>query len=183
MMNIHEDIGKILLTEEVIKARVAELGAQLKKDYENKEVVVIVLLKGAAYFATDLTLAMDMPVHIDFMVASSYGNNTNSCGNVSVKLDVSENLAGKHVILVDDIIDTGLTLDAVCCMLQDYKPASIKTAVLCDKADRRVTGKNADYVGFCIPDEFVVGYGLDYAGAYRNLPYIGVLKPFVYARA
>ena len=127
-------------------------------------------------------LAMDMPVKIDFMVASSYGNSTNSCGNVSVKLDVAEELAGRHVILVDDIIDTGLTLEAVCCMLQQHKPASIKTAVMCDKADRRVNGKSADYVGFCIPDEFAVGYGLDYAGNYRNLPYIGVLKPCVYAR-
>ena len=176
-MDMHEDIGKILLTEEEIKARVRELGAQLKQDYAGKEVVVIALLKGAAYFATDLTLAMDMPVKIDFMVASSYGNSTNSCGNVSVKLDVAEELAGRHVILVDDIIDTGLTLEAVCCMLQQHKPASIKTAVMCDKADRRVNGKSADYVGFCIPDEFAVGYGLDYAGNY-----IGVLKPCVYAR-
>ena len=103
-MDMHEDIGKILLTEEEIKARVRELGAQLKQDYAGKEVVVIALLKGAAYFATDLTLAMDMPVKIDFMVASSYGNSTNSCGNVSVKLDVAEELAGRHVILVDDII-------------------------------------------------------------------------------
>lgn len=181
-MDMHEDIGKILLTEEEIKARVRELGAQMKQDYAGKEVVVIALLKGAAYFATDLTLAMDRPVKIDFMVASSYGNSTNSCGNVSVKLDVAEELAGRHVILVDDIIDTGLTLEAVCCMLQQHKPASIKTAVMCDKADRRVNGKSADYVGFCIPDEFAVGYGLDYAGNYRNLPYIGVLKPCVYAR-
>ena len=106
-MDMHEDIGKILLTEEQIKARVRELGAHLKQDYAGKELVVIALLKGAAYFATDLTLAMDMPVKIDFMVASSYGNSTNSCGNVSVKLDVAEELAGRHVILVDDIIDTG----------------------------------------------------------------------------
>ncbi len=182
-MYIHEDIGKVLLTGEEIQTRVAELGAQLKKDYLGKDVVVIALLKGAVYFATDLTLAMDMPVKIDFMVASSYGNNTNTCGSVSVKLDVSEKIAGRHVILVDDIIDTGLTLEAVCCILQGHKPASIKTAVLCDKADRRINGKTADYVGFSIPDEFIVGYGLDYAGLYRNLPYIGILKPLVYARA
>lgn len=182
-VGMHEDISKVLLTEEEIKNRINALGAQLKKDYQGKDVVVIALLKGAAYFATGLTLAMDIPVRIDFMVASSYGNSTNSCGNVSVRLDVNEKLAGRHVILVDDIIDTGLTLEAVCCMLQEHKPASIKTAVLCDKAERRVTGKSADYVGFCIPDEFVVGYGLDYAGGYRNLPYIGVLKPCVYARA
>ena len=182
-MDMHEDIGKILLTEEEIKARVRELGTQLKQDYAGKEVVVIALLKGAAYFATDLTLAMDMPVKIDFMVASSYGNSTNSCGNVSVKLDVAEELAGRHVILVDDIIDTGLTLEAVCCMLQQHKPASIKTAVMCDKADRRVNGKKC---GLCKASvfltKFAVGYGLDYAGNYRNLPYIGVLKTCVYAR-
>lgn len=182
-MNINEDISKVLLSEEDIQARVKELGAQIKKDYEGQEVVVVALLKGAVYFATDLTLAMDMPVRVDFMVASSYGNRTTSCGSVSVKLDVAEKLAGRHVILVDDIIDTGITLEAVCRMLQEHKPASIKTAVLCDKEERRVNGKNADYVGFCIPDEFVVGYGLDYAGGYRNLPYIGVLKSCVYARA
>lgn len=182
-MGMHEDISKILLSEEEIQKRIRELGAQLTQDYAGKEVVVIALLKGAVYFATDLTLALDMPVRIDFMVASSYGNATNSCGNVSVKLDVSEKLAGRHVLLVDDIIDTGLTLEAVSRMLQEHKPASIKTAVLCDKAERRVNGKCADYVGFCIPDEFVVGYGLDYAGDYRNLPYIGVLKSCVYARA
>ena len=141
---MHDDIKTVLLTKEEIDARVQEMGKQIAADYADKDLVVIVLLKGAAWFATDLTRAIDMPLRVDFMVASSYGNGTD--------------------------------------MLRHYKPATLKTAALCDKAERRVNGLEADYVGFKIPDEFVVGYGLDYAGDYRNLPFIGILKPAVYAR-
>ena len=179
---MHEDIKQVLLTKEQIAQRVAEMGKQITADYQGKELVVVVLLKGAAWFATDLTRAIDSPLRVDFMVASSYGNGTSTTGNVKVKLDISENIAGKHVLLIDDIIDSGVTFAAISDMLRLNKPASLKTVALCDKADRRINGMEADYVGFKIPDEFVVGFGLDYAGDYRNLPYIGVLKPSVYAR-
>ena len=179
---MHDDIKKVLLTKEQIEQRVAEMGKQITADYQGKALIVVVLLKGAAWFATDLTRAIDLPLRVDFMVASSYGNGTSTTGNVKVKLDISENIAGKHVLLIDDIIDSGVTFAAISDMLCQNKPASLKTVALCDKADRRVNGMEADYVGFKIPDEFVVGFGLDYAGDYRNLPYIGVLKPAVYAR-
>ena len=179
---MHDDIKKVLLTKEQIEQRVAEMGKQISADYQGKDLIVVVLLKGAAWFATDLTRAIDLPLRVDFMVASSYGNGTSTTGNVKVKLDISENIAGKHVLVIDDIIDSGVTFAAISDMLRQNKPASLKTVALCDKADRRVNGMEADYVGFKIPDEFVVGFGLDYAGDYRNLPYIGVLKPAVYAR-
>ncbi len=179
---MHDDIKTILLTQEQIDNRVREMGKQITADYAGKDLVVIILLKGAAWFATDLTRAIDMPLRVDFMVASSYGNGTSTTGNVKVKLDISEDIKGKEVLVIDDIIDSGVTFAAITDMLRQYKPASLKTAALCDKAERRQNGLEADYVGFKIPDEFVVGYGLDYAGDYRNLPYIGVLKPAVYAR-
>ena len=179
---MHNDIKQVLLTKEQIAKRVEEMGKQITADYEGKDLIVVVLLKGAAWFATDLTRAINLPLRVDFMVASSYGNGTSTTGNVKVKLDVSENIAGKHVLLIDDIIDSGVTFAAISDMLRQNKPASLKTVALCDKAERRINGMEADYVGFKIPDEFVVGFGLDYAGDYRNLPYIGVLKPAVYAR-
>ena len=179
---MHNDIKQVLLTKEQIAKRVEEMGKQITADYEGKDLIVVVLLKGAAWFATDLTRAIDLPLRVDFMVASSYGNGTSTTGNVKVKLDMSENIAGKHVLLIDDIIDSGVTFAAISDMLRQNKPASLKTVALCDKAERRINGMEADYVGFKIPDEFVVGFGLDYAGDYRNLPYIGVLKPAVYAR-
>ena len=179
---MHDAIKQVLRTKEQIEHRVAEMGKQITADYQGKALIVVVLLKGAAWFATDLTRAIDLPLRVDFMVASSYGNGTSTTGNVKVKLDISENIAGKHVLLIDDIIDSGVTFAAISDMLCQNKPASLKTVALCDKADRRVNGMEADYVGFKIPDEFVVGFGLDYAGDYRNLPYIGVLKPAVYAR-
>ena len=179
---MHNDIKQVLLTKEQIAKRVEEMGKQITADYKGKDLIVVVLLKGAAWFATDLTRAIDLPLRVDFMVASSYGNGTSTTGNVKVKRDVSENIAGKHVLLIDDIIDSGVTFAAISDMLRKNKPASLKTVALWDKAERRINGMEADYVGFKIPDEFVVGFGLDYAGDYRNLPYIGVLKPAVYAR-
>ena len=179
---MHNDIKAVLLTEDKITARIKEMGQQIAADYKDKDLVVIILLKGAAWFATDLTRAIDMPLRVDFMVASSYGDGTSTSGSVKVKLDISEDIKGKDVLLIDDIIDSGVTFAAISQMLRQHKPASLKTVALCDKAERRINGLQADYVGFNIPDEFVVGYGLDYAGDYRNLPYIGVLKPSVYAR-
>lgn len=179
---MHEDIKKVLLTKEEIDARVQEMGKELTQEYADKDLVVVVLLKGAAWFATDLTRAIDLPVRVEFMSASSYGNGTTTSGNVTIRLDIKDSIEGKHVLVVDDIIDSGITFAAISDMLRQRKPASLKTCALCDKAERRVNGLDADYVGFKIPDEFVVGYGLDYAGDYRNLPYIGILKPAVYAR-
>ena len=176
-----ENVKEILLTEEQIAARVKELGEQLTAEYQGKELVVVALLKGCAWFVTDLTRAMDLPMRVDFMVASSYGDGTTTSGKVNVKLDLSCDIEGKHVLLVDDIIDSGVTFAAISDMLKERKPASLKTVALCDKAARRINGLDADYVGFVIPDEFVVGYGLDYAQDYRNLPYIGVLDPKAYA--
>lgn len=179
---MHDDIKTVLLSKEEIDKRVQELGKEITEAYAGKDLVVIILLKGAAWFATDLTRAIDLPLRVDFMVASSYGNGTSTSGNVKVRLDILENIQGKDVLVVDDIIDSGVTFAAICNMLRNNKPASLKTCALCDKAERRVNGLDADYVGFKIPDEFVVGYGLDYAGDYRNLPYIGILKPSVYGR-
>ena len=179
---MHDDIKTVLLTKEQIDARVTELGKEITEAYRGKDLVVVVLLKGAAWFATDLTRAIDIPLRVDFMVASSYGNGTSTSGSVNVRLDIKENIAGKDVLVVDDIIDSGVTFAAICDMLKERKPASLKTCALCDKAERRINGLDADYVGFKIPDEFVVGFGLDYAGDYRNLPYIGVLKPSVYVK-
>ena len=180
---MHEDVKAILVTEEAIAARVRELGEQISKDYAGKEPVMVALLKGAAWFAVDLSRAIDLPLRMDFMVASSYGNSATTSGNVKVKLDLSENIRGKDVLLVDDIIDSGLTFAAITQMLKTQKPSSIRTVALCDKGERRQNDFKCDYVGFSVPDEFLVGYGLDYAGDYRNLPYIGILKPSVYGRA
>ncbi len=180
---MNNDIKQVLLTKEEIDARVSEMGKQISEDYAGKDLVVIILLKGAAWFATDLTRAIDIPLRVDFMVASSYGDGTSTSGSVKVRLDINEKIEGKHVLLIDDIIDSGVTFAAISNMLKQQKPASLKTVALCDKAERRINGLEADYVGFKIPDEFVVGYGLDYAGDYRNLPFIGVLKSSVYARS
>ena len=180
---MYEDIKTVLLTEEKIAERVKEMGAQITKDYAGKDLVLVVLLKGAAWFAMDLSRAINLPLRVDFMVASSYGNGTTTSGNVKVSLDIREDIRGKDVLLIDDIIDSGVTFAAISEMLRQHKPASLKTVALCDKAERRINGLECDYVGFKIPDEFVVGYGLDYAGDYRNLPFIGVLKPSVYGRS
>lgn len=179
---VEDDIKRVLLTEEQIKKRVNELGKQITEEYKGKELVVIVLLKGAAWFATDLTRVIDLPLRVEFMVASSYGSGTKTSGHVKVELDIKEDIRGKHVLVIDDIIDSGVTFAAICDMLRVHHPASLKTVALCDKAERRINGLDADYVGFKIPDEFIVGYGLDFAQDYRNLPYIGILKPSVYAR-
>ena len=177
-----EDIKKVLFSEEQIRQRVQELGKQISEDYAGKKVVMIALLKGAAWFATDLSEAIDFPIRLDFMVASSYGSGTESSGTLIIRLDIREDIAGKHVLLVDDIIDSGNTFTCVKRLLEKNHPASIKTVAMCDKRERRAVDIQADYVGFQIPDEFVVGYGLDYAGDYRNLPFIGVLKSSVYGR-
>lgn len=176
-----DDVKKILLSEEELHAKVAELGAQITKDYEGKNLLLVTVLKGAVVFLADLMRTIDQPAEIDFMVVSSYGSGVKSSGVVKIVKDLDINLEGKDILIVEDILDSGMTLDYIKGMLQDRNPSSIRICALLDKPARRKVDLQADYVGFTIPDEFVIGYGLDYDEKYRNLPYIGVLKPEVYS--
>ena len=163
----------VMLSEEEINARIAELGEQISRDYEGKEIFLICILKGASFFACELAKRITVPVNIDFMKVSSYGGGTVSSGQVSIKMDVSESIAGKEVLIVEDIIDSGNTLNLLPKILMERGPKSIRLCALLDKPDRREVDVKMDYVGFRIPDKFVAGYGLDYDQRYRNLPYIG----------
>jgi hypoxanthine phosphoribosyltransferase len=175
------DIEEILLTEEEIKARVAALGQQISRDYAGKEIILICILKGAVTFMADLARAIAVPTYFDFMAVSSYGLATETSGVVRILKDLDRSVEEKNILLVEDIIDTGLTLNYLLKNLQARKPASLKICALLDKPKNRRVDVNIDYTGFVIPDKFVVGYGLDYAGKYRNLPFVSVLKPEVYA--
>ena len=163
----------VMLSEEEINSRIAELGEQISRDYEGKEIFLICILKGASFFACELAKRITVPVNIDFMKVSSYGGGTVSSGQVSIKMDVSESIAGKDVLIVEDIIDSGNTLNLLPKILMERGPKSIRLCALLDKPDRREVDVKMNYVGFRIPDKFVVGYGLDYDQRYRNLPYIG----------
>lgn len=163
----------VMLSEEEINSRIAELGEQISRDYEGKEIFLICILKGASFFACELAKRITVPVNIDFMKVSSYGGGTVSSGQVSIKMDVSESIAGKEVLIVEDIIDSGNTLNLLPKILMERGPKSIRLCALLDKPDRREVDVKMNYVGFRIPDKFVVGYGLDYDQRYRNLPYIG----------
>ena len=176
-----DDIKKVLLSEEELRTRVAELGAQLSCDYEGKNLLMVSVLKGSVVFMADLMRAISQPAEIDFMVVSSYGSGVKSSGVVKIVKDLDINLEGKDILIVEDILDSGMTLDYIKGMLLDRNPASIRICTLLDKPARRKADLQADYVGFTVPDEFVVGYGLDYDERYRNLPYIGILKPDVYS--
>ncbi|MBQ3108246.1 MAG: hypoxanthine phosphoribosyltransferase [Clostridia bacterium] len=175
------DISHILLTEEQIAERVKELGEEITRDYYGKEPIVVGILKGAVPFFADLTRHMDCQMEMDFMALSSYGGSTKSSGIVRIGKDLDRSIEGRHVIIVEDIMDSGLTLSHLTKVLSERKPASVKIACLLDKPSRRECDITPDYCGFEVPNEFVVGCGLDYDGFYRNLPYVGVLKPEVYA--
>ncbi|MBN2910652.1 hypoxanthine phosphoribosyltransferase [Polycladomyces sp. WAk] len=177
---MHEDIQEILYTEEEIKTKVKELGRRLSEDYRGLNPLCICVLKGAAPFMTDLVRSMDIPLEMDFMAVSSYGASTKSSGVVRIIKDLDASVEGRHVIIVEDIIDSGLTLSHLIDLLRHRNAASIKVVTLLDKPGRRTVDLQPDYCGFTIPDAFVVGYGLDYAEKYRNLPYIGILKEQVY---
>jgi len=179
---LHPDIAKILLDEQTIQAKVRELAARLSEDYKGKSPVLICILKGAFMFTADLMRQMTIPARVDFMAISSYGNRARSSGVVQILKDLDSSIEGEHVVVVEDIIDSGLTLNYLRENLLSRRPASLRTCVLLDKPSRREVPYTPDYVGFQVPDEFVVGYGLDYAGLYRHLPYIGVLKPEVYQK-
>ena len=175
-----EDILKVLLSEDDIATRVAEIGAQISRDYAGKRLVMVSVLKGSVVFMADLMRAVTVPAEIDFMCVSSYGSGVKTSGVVKIIKDLDNDLAGMDLLLVEDILDSGMTLEYIKKLLLGRNPNSIKICTLLDKPERRKADVAADYKGFEVPDEFVVGYGLDYAEKYRNLPYIGVLKPSVY---
>ena len=180
-MSMHDDVQEILFTEQQLKQRVAELGAAISRDYAGREPVLLVsVLRGSYIFMADLSRAIDIPVQIDFMSVSSYGKGTSTSGQVEIKKDLSDSIEGVHVIVVEDILDSGNTLSYLLQLLQARSPASVRLCTLLDKPSRRTKEVELHYSGFTIPDYFVVGYGLDYAEKYRNLPYIGILKPCVY---
>lgn len=181
-MSMHDDVQEILFSEQQLKERVAQLGREISRDYAGKEPVLLVsVLRGSYIFMADLSRAIDIPVQIDFMSVSSYGKGTNSSGQVEIKKDLSDSIEGVHVIVVEDILDSGNTLSYLLHVLSARHPASISLCTLLDKPERREKPIQADYVGFTVPNAFIVGYGLDYAEKYRNLPYIGVLKPEIYS--
>ena len=172
---------RVLISEEEVNEKVREIGARISADYRGKQVHLICVLKGGVFFACELSKRITVPVTLDFMSVSSYGDDTKSSGVVRIVKDLDEPLEGKDVIVVEDIIDSGRTLSYLMEILRGRKPASLRLCTLLDKPERRVRKVDVDYTCFEIPDEFVVGYGLDYAQKYRNLPYIGVLKPEVYS--
>ena len=178
-----QDLSKVLLSEAQIHGRVAELGRTLAADYVEKDPLLVGILSGSFLFIADLVRSMNLPLAIDFMAVSSYGDRTSTSGVVRILKDLNSSIAGRHVILVEDIVDTGLTLDYLYKNLQTRNPASLRVCALLDKKEARVRDVEVAYVGFHCPNEFVVGYGLDYRGCYRNLPFIGVLRPEVYRKA
>ena len=171
-----DEIQEVLFSEEDLAARVKELGAQLTQDYAGQEILMIGVLRGAIIFMADLARAVQLPVTFDFMAVSSYGSSTSSTGVVRILKDLDEDVEGKHILIVEDIIDSGLTLSYLVENLKSRKPRSIKICTLLNKPERRKADVPVDYNGFIIPDHFVVGYGLDFAGKYRNLPFIGIPK-------
>ena len=175
-----QKIKRVLITEEEIQAKVREVGAQISREYEGKPLLLVSILNGAFVFMADLCRAITIPCETAFMCAKSYYNGTSSSGIVKITMDLMQDISGYHVIIAEDIIDTGRTLNDVIKLLKARNPLSLKVITLLDKPERRVKPVEVHYSGFTIPDAFVVGYGLDYAEHYRNLPYIGILKPEVY---
>jgi hypoxanthine phosphoribosyltransferase len=180
--NLHGDVAEILLTEQEIAAKVRELGERISADFEGRRLTLVSVLKGSLPFMADLMRAIEIPVRIDLMEVSSYGGSaTESSGLVRILKDLSASIADEDVLIVEDIIDTGLTLNYLIRYLRGKAPASLRICTLLDKPARRLVEIPVDYIGFTIPDQFVVGYGLDYGELYRNLRYVGVLKPEVYS--
>ena len=180
---LEQDIERVLFTEQELKDRVAEIAAQIDRDYAGKEPMLISVLRGSFIFMADLARAITLPCTVDFMAVSSYGSGTTSSGQVKITKDLSENIEGRDIVVVEDILDSGNTLSYLFQLLQARHPASVRLCTLLDKPSRRTKPITADYTGFTVDDLFVVGYGLDYAEKYRNLPYIGILKPAVYEKA
>lgn len=181
---VHPDIQKVMkeliYTEEEIQKRVAELGQEITKDFKDKDLMVIGILRGAVFFMTDLLKHIELPLIIDFMAVSSYGDSSKTSGIVRILKDLEEDITGMDVLIVEDIVDTGLTLDYIIRLLKNRGANSVKIVALLDKPERRKVEVPVDYLGFHVKDEFIIGYGLDYAQRYRNLPYIACLKEEVY---
>lgn len=183
MENLGKDIKTVLITKEELQKRVKEIGAEITKDYAGRDVVLVGILKGAMPFLCDLMREIDLPVTLDTMVVSSYGSGTISSGHVNIKKDLDKDIRGKDVIIVEDIIDTGITMNALVPLLKERGASSVELAICLNKKERRVKDVSVKYIGFDIPDEFIVGYGCDYAEKYRNLPDVCVLDPKVYTKA
>ena len=179
-MGLLDDIDEVLIPEAALQARIRELGQAVSRDYDGKDPLLVGILIGAFVFLSDLLRHISIPCGVDFMATSSYGAATESSGIVRILKDLDQSIEGRHVLIVDDIIDTGLTMDYLLETLRARYPASLRVCALLDKVPRRRRAVRIDYRGFEIPDKFVVGYGLDYSGLYRNLPFICVLKPEVY---
>ena len=177
---LDRDVERVLFSEEELRRRVAEIAAEIDRDYAGKEPLLVSVLRGSFVFMADLVRQIHLPCTVDFMAVSSYGSGTSSSGQVKIVKDLSEHIEGRDLIVVEDILDSGNTLSYLLKLLQARRPASIRLCTLLDKPSRRTKPIQADYVGFQVEDLFVVGYGLDYAERYRNLPYIGILKPRVY---
>lgn len=175
-----EDIREILFTEQQLADKVAELGARITADYADKNPLVVSVLKGSYVFMADLTRKIDAPCNVDFMVVSSYGSGAKTTGEVQIIKDIGQKIDGRDLLIVEDILDSGLTLSYLMKVLKARGARSIRLCTLLSKPERHKVEVPIDYLGFEIPDEFVVGYGLDYAEKYRNLPYIGILKPEIY---
>ncbi len=180
-MGLLDDVDEILIPEADIAARVGALGQAISRDYDGKEPLLVGILTGAFVFLSDLLRQITIPCHIDFMATSSYGEATESSGIVRILKDLDQSIESRHVLIVDDIIDTGLTMDYLLETLKARYPASLRVCALLDKVPRRRREVRIDYRGFAIPDKFVVGYGLDFAGRYRNVPFVCVLKPEIYS--
>ena len=179
-MGLVDDVEEILIPEEVLQDRIRELGRRISNEYNSKEPLLVGILTGAFVFLADLLRAISIPCRVDFMATASYGTGTESSGIVRILKDLDQSIEGQHVLVVDDIIDTGLTMDYLLETLKARYPASLRVCALLDKRPRRLREVTLDFSGFEIPDRFVIGYGLDFAGRYRNLPFIGVLKPELY---
>lgn len=180
---MRDQIAEVLLDEATIAQRVREMGAQIAQDYAGKDNLLLIgVLRGVAVFFGDMMRAIDLPMSVDFMSVSSYGASTTSSGVVRILKDLEETITGRHVVIIEDIIDTGLTLSYLVKLLQDRRPASLEICTLLDKPSRRKAQVDVKYVGFTVEDRFVVGYGLDYDQKFRNLPFVGVLKPEVYTK-
>ncbi len=179
-VSLHQDIDKVLVDEITIRKRVRELGDIINREYARQDLLLVSVLKGSIIFMADLIRAITIPHEIDFMATSSYGAGTSSSGVVRILKDLNTSIEGRNIVLVEDIIDSGHTLSYLVRILQERQPASLRIMTLLDKPERREVDIHVDWVGFSIPNEFVVGYGLDFDEVYRNLPFIGVLKPSVY---
>ena len=179
-VSLHQDIDKVLVDEVTIRKRVRELGDIVNRDYARQDLLLVSVLKGSIIFMADLIRAITSPHEIDFMATSSYGAGTSSSGVVRILKDLNSSIEGRNIVLLEDIIDSGHTMSYLVRIVQERQPASLRIMTLLDKPERREVDIRVDWVGFSIPNEFVVGYGLDFDEVYRNLPFIGVLKPSVY---